>query len=118
MIQFYSRKDFMDGKELDEKAFHELIKAVKDGSFNKKIAEEDETLNQLFEQIDVDSSKSISHTELRAALDKVPKVQRANYAVHWERMLGYADKETAEGKEFTFDAFRLLADDIEAGKFE
>lgn len=120
MIQFFSRKDFKDGKELDEDAFTKLVSATKDGSFEAKIKAEDDKYEALFTSIDTDNSKSISHAELKTALAQVPGSSSADLTTHWDRIIMFADKtvEGCEEKEFTFDAFQKLLDEIFAGKFD
>jgi len=120
MISSYSRKEFKDGKELDFKAFEALIKAVKDGTFEAKVKEEDKKIKALFEEMDADESNSISPTEMKTALEeKNPHEKGADTKANWPRILEFADMEPAGGgpKEFSFTAFQKLMDEVYVGKF-
>jgi hypothetical protein len=50
-------------------------------------------------------------------MDSSPTSERADYAEHWARMLGYADKDVGGKKEFSFEAFLKLTDDLNLGRF-
>jgi Ca2+-binding EF-hand superfamily protein len=71
----------------------------------------------LFKQIDTDGSGTLDEKELKTAMDSTPTSERADYAEHWSRMLGYADKDVGGKKEFSFEAFLKLTDDLNLGRF-
>lgn len=51
-IPKYTRKDFKDGKELDEDAFRKLILAVKTGALIEDVQKSDEEIRALFNKVD------------------------------------------------------------------
>ena len=51
-IPKYTRKDFKDGKELDEDAFRKLIVAVKTGALIEDVQKSDEEIRALFNKVD------------------------------------------------------------------
>ncbi|KOO29041.1 hypothetical protein Ctob_003886 [Chrysochromulina tobinii] len=116
-IPKYTRKDFKDGKELDEDAFRKLILAVKTGALIEDVQKSDEEIRALFNKIDTDGSGFLDEKELKTAMDSTPTSERADYAEHWARMLGYADKDVGGKKEFSFEAFLKLTDDLNLGRF-
>lgn len=50
-IPKYTRKDFKDGKELDEDAFRKLILAVKTGALIEDVQKSDEEIRALFNKV-------------------------------------------------------------------